>query len=242
MEELWGIPMLWIAVGLFLAGIVIYLGGKKIGFSVGAARATAGFLVIFAIVAMLIAYGVGFPTTQRIAGAQYDLTMTETETQTIVDNDGLIWYVNGDFNYTGDGTFANQTATSEVNITLDREDSGSKADTTKAEVTDVGLVADDAEGKTYKLISLGTQYNVNWTKAQNPDSATIVTITKRGLSTTLHVEPGGSNWVVVNITFSADAIDALPQYENAYCYLNIGGNTITVIYRVIVVSGGTAPT
>lgn len=241
MDELWGIPMLWVAVGLFFLAIVVYLGGKKIGVSVGAAKATAGFLVIFAIVAMLIAYGVGYPTPARLAGAQYDITMTETEAQTIVDNDGLIWYVNGDFNYTGDGKFANQTATSEVNITLDRTDSGSKADTTRCEVTDVGIVSDDAEGKTHTLISKGTQYNVNWTKAQNPDSATIVTITKRGLSTTLHVEPGGSNWVVVNITFSADAIDALPQYENAYCYLNIGGNTITVIYRVIVVAGGTSP-
>lgn len=242
MEELWGIPMLWVAVGLFFLGIVIYLGGKRIGFSVGAARATAGFFVIFAIVAMLLAYGVGFPSAARIAGAQYDITMSETEDQTVVDNDALIWYVNGDFNYTGDGSFANQTGTTEVNITLDRTDSGSKADTTKAEVTDVGVIYHDAEGTKNTLISKGTQYNVNWTKAQNPDSATVVTITKRGLSTTLHIGPGGSNWVLVNITFSADAVDGLPQYENAYCYLNVGGNTITVIYRVIVVAGGTPPT
>ena len=242
MDELWGIPMLWIAVGLFFLAAVVWLGGKKLGLSVGAAKVTAGFLGIFAIVAMLVAYGVGFPTTASVGGAAYDITLSESEAQTVVDNDQLIIYCNGEFNYTGDGNFVNGTGFCEVNITLDRTDSGTKGDTTKAEVTDVGSVSDDGEGKTYTLISKGTEYNVNWTKAQNPDSATISTITKRGLSTTLHVGAGSSNWVLLNITFSADAADAMPQYENNYAYLNIGGNTVTVIYRVITVADGTAPT
>lgn len=242
MDTLWGIPMLWIAVGLFFGAVVIYLGGKKLGLSVGAAKATAGFLGIFAVVAMLIAYGVGFPSTAQIAGAQYDITLTESQDQTVVDSAQLIIYVNGDFNYTGDGTFANGTSSCEVNITLDRTDSGSDADTTKAEITDVGSVADDSGSGPYALISKGTDYMVNWTKAQDTAGAAVVTITKQGLSTTLHVDAGGSNWVLVNITFRADAVDALPLYENAYAYMSIGGNTVTVIYRVITVADGTAPT
>ena len=72
------------------------------------------------------------------------------------------------FNYNA-GAFRFGTGNFSVNFTLDRTDSGSKADTTSLEITDVGSVSDDVAGKTHTLISKDTNYNGDWTKAIDAD-------------------------------------------------------------------------
>ena len=239
---IFGVSAAWVAIlGAFFF-LLIWFGGKKLGTSVASGRILMVIGALICVAGLIVMWGVGAPGLLVDRGATYDLSMTESENQTVVDADTMVWYINVEFNYTGDGTFEEQSATSEVNFTLDRTDTSSEGDTTRVECTDAGLVADEAESKSYSLVSQGISYNINWSKAQQPDAATVTTVTKKGLGSTLRIEAGGSNWVLCNITLNADAIDAMPQFDQAFAYLSIGGVQVQVIVRVIVVHDGTAPT
>ena len=239
---IWNTPALYFAVfGAFLF-VVMWLGAKKLGITLGAARVLMVVGMLVCASGLVVMWGVGAPAVTIGSGAQYDLTMTESENQTIVDSDNMIWYVNVEYNYTGDGAFTENSGTSEVNFTLDRTDTGISGDTTTAECTDTGTIVDSAESTSHTVISKGIQFNIDWSKCQSPDAATVTTVTKTGLSTTLRVEAGGSNWVLCNITLNSDGFDAMPQFQNAYIYLSIGGVQVSIVTRVVEVHAGTAPT
>lgn len=232
-----------LVVGILLF-VAVWFYASKLGIAKGAAKTLLTLLAVVMVVGALWAMGIfsGLVGTAKISDdATFDISISEDLAHLTVNDDTLVVTCNVDFNYTGTGTFANETQYAEFNITVDRTDSGSKAVTTKAEVTDVGLISDDTAGDQYTLINKGTTYSVNWTKAIDPGASTVQTVTKRSLTVNLHVDSAGANWVLCNITLNADAIDSMPAYQSEFIYLEVGGNTITLEVHVINYLG-TAPT
>ena len=231
-----GLSALLVLIFGILLFVAVWFYASKLGIAKGAAKTVLTLVAVVMVIGSLWAMGVfsGLVGTAQIEDdATFDISISEDMAHLTVNDDTLTVTCNIDFNYTGDGTFANQTQYALFNITVDRTDSGSKAVTTKAEVTDVGLINDDGAGDSYTLINKGTTYSVNWTKAIDPGASTVQTVTKRSLTINLHVDPAGANWVLCNITWNGDAIDAMPAYQSEFVYMEVGGNTITVEVHVI---------
>jgi|GEM_PF-6826256 len=193
------------------------------------------------ILAAAVMAGVTFQSeTAQISGLRVDVSGSEDTDQTFlaIDNgdNKVTWNVH--FNYTGDGSFLNNTNTATMNFTLTRLDSSSKDHVVECSVSDKGSVVDEATGNSYYLVNKGSDWNINWTKAGSTEGDVVSTT---GDSQTLKLESGGSAWTTLTIVLRADAIDAMPLYEAEYFYLDFAGQTWTVVVTVINYAG-TPPT
>ena len=84
---IWNQPAIYFAIfGAFLF-LIMWLGAKKLGITLGAARVLMVVGMLVCASGLIVMWGVGTPAVTIGKGAQYDLTMTESENQTIVDSE-----------------------------------------------------------------------------------------------------------------------------------------------------------
>jgi hypothetical protein len=240
---LWGYSAFWIAVITGLFAYLLWTYGKKIGAGVAMRKFGTLILAGICVFAALTAIGVSLPgQTASVGGtgAVYEVTMTEAESQTAVDNDKMEINIHCQFNY-NTGEFKLGTGNFTVNFTLDRADAGTKDDIAGLECSDMDIVANHAGGDDVALVLETTEYQIDWTKAVNPDAATITTTTHTGLTYSVKVVSGGTNWVSMNVSLAKTAVDLMVPYVVEHIYFEIGG--VQVIANVQVTSyAGTAPT
>jgi len=222
---------------LIIGGGLLFLGSRYgrgiLDFTPPMARGAKALGVIIAFVGIAVAMGWTLTgETASVDSIEVDVSITEDTDQShiVVDNTDreVRWSV--DFNYTGDGTFANQTQYCEVNVSLSREDRNDDDVVVGCEVTDKGLVTDEADGKTYYLINKGSDWAINWTKAGSTAGSTI---SFQDEDITLSLEDGGTNWVILNVTLRADALDSMELYESEYFYVSFHDVSYAFNVRVI---------
>ncbi len=240
---LWGYSALWIAIISGLLAYCLWNYGKKFGVGTGFRKLGTLLLAGVCVFSFVTMAGISLTGEEASIGgtsATYEVTMAESEGQTAVDNNKMEIDVHCNFNYAG-GVFRFGTGNFSVNFTLDRTDSGTTTDVATLECTDIDIVANHGGGDDVAIVTETDEYQIDWTKAVDPDATAITTTTHTGLTATLSVEAGGAGWCLLNVSLAATAVDLMVPYVVEHITFEIAG--IEVVANIQVTTYlGTAPT